>query len=561
MRIKMSGLLAKRAGRKTTIKTKDPAEALAGTAGSAPGENRDGAGEPADTSGLSDGAGRDAEAADEVRLTPEAAEAAKKLQRALTGETGGPEEGDDAETAAQKLERTKYKANLAEQIVEHVRSGLLVRMPFFNRAILKMPVIFYDHFDMDDGVLRGFGTDGVHLFCNPDDVLRLFRQEKGRLSRTYFHMVLHCLFSHPFEYEKMRADYWDLAADMAVEKVILDMKVPETMLPDDDERRRELEKVKTLTGELTAEYIYHYLCSHEEHAGELLQYAPMFFCDQHRFWIPRDERHLPKNYPQNPHPGINKISQEWKKLGKSVDLDVQVFEKNQGMAPGSLTENLRELVPDKYDYSEFLKKFAMLQEEVHINDDEFDYIYYNYGIELYGNMPLIEPLEYRETKKIHDFVIAIDTSGSCQGQVVNNFLNKTVTILKSTDSFFHDVNIYIIQCDSKIQEVVKITSLEEFDKYRETMKIKGFGGTDFRPVFRHIDGMRRQGELKDLRGLIYFTDGMGVFPERMPDYKTAFVFVNHGFKIPPIPSWAIKLVLQEDELRDQDGWKTPVNFF
>ena len=32
-----------------------------------------------------------------------------------------------------------------------------------------------------------------------------------------------------------------------------------------------------------------------------------------------------------------------------------------------------------------------------INDDEFDYIFYTYGLKLYEKMPLIEPLEDRVT--------------------------------------------------------------------------------------------------------------------------------------------------------------------
>lgn len=54
------------------------------------------------------------------------------------------------------------------------------------------------------------------------------------------------------------------------------------------------------------------------------------------------------------------------------------------------------------------------------------------------------------------------------------------------------------------------------------MKIKGLGGTDFRPVFRRVDEMIHNKEFINLKGLIYFTDGYGVFPERMPTYKTAF---------------------------------------
>ena len=62
------------------------------------------------------------------------------------------------------------------------------------------------------------------------------------------------------------------------------------------------------------------------------------------------------------------------------------------------------------------------------------------------------------------------------------------------------------------------------------MKIKGLGGTDFRPVFRRVDEMIHNKEFINLKGLIYFTDGYGVFPERMPAYKTAFIFVEEGYE-------------------------------
>lgn len=67
----------------------------------------------------------------------------------------------------------------------------------------------------------------------------------------------------------------------------------------------------------------------------------------------------------------------------------------------------------RYDYREFLRKFSVLKEEMQVDMDSFDPIYYNLGLELYGNMPLIEPLETKEMKKIEDFVIVLDTSMSC----------------------------------------------------------------------------------------------------------------------------------------------------
>jgi predicted metal-dependent peptidase len=51
-------------------------------------------------------------------------------------------------------------------------------------------------------------------------------------------------------------------------------------------------------------------------------------------------------------------------------------------------------------------------------------------------MPLIEPLEYKEVRRIKDFVIAIDTSGSVSGEEVQTFLQKTYNILLQENSFF-----------------------------------------------------------------------------------------------------------------------------
>jgi predicted metal-dependent peptidase len=163
-------------------------------------------------------------------------------------------------------------------------------------------------------------------------------------------------------------------------------------------------------------------------------------------------------------------------------------------------------------------------------------------------MPLVEPLEYREVRRIKEFVIAVDTSASTSGELVQRFLQKTYNILKSSESYFTRVNIHIIQCDAAIQEHVKISNEEELDSYIGTMSIKGLGGTDFRPVFSLVDRLAEEGELTDLKGLIYFTDGRGVFPARKPDYETAFVFLDNEYNDPEVPPWAIRIVLQNEDV-------------
>ena len=80
------------------------------------------------------------------------------------------------------------------------------------------------------------------------------------------------------------------------------------------------------------------------------------------------------------------------------------------------------------------------------------------------------------------------------------------------------------------------------------MKIRGLGGTDFRPVFDYVERLQKEKEFVNLKGLIYFTDGWGTFPVKKPDYHTAFVFVDDEYNNPDVPVWAIKLVLQKDEI-------------
>ena len=190
----------------------------------------------------------------------------------------------------------------------------------------------------------------------------------------------------------------------------------------------------------------------------------------------------------------------------------------------------------------------MQGETLCVNDEEFDYIFYTYGLKLYGNMPLVEPLEYKEVRRIREFVIAVDTSGSTSGDLVQAFLRKTYNILKSTESYFSHVNVHIIQCDAAIQEHVRISSEEEFDSYISTMSIRGLGGTDFRPVFDLVDSLIEDGEFTDLRGLLYFTDGRGTYPARRPGYETAFVFLDNEYNQPEVPPWAIRLVLQDEDI-------------
>ena len=230
-------------------------------------------------------------------------------------------------------------------------------------------------------------------------------------------------------------------------------------------------------------------------------------------------------------------------------MDIQTFSQAWGDEAGSLIASLRIANRKKYDYTTFLRQFMQSNELMKVNQDEFDYIYYTFGMDMYGNMPFIEPLEYKEEHKMRDLAIVIDTSESVSGPLVRRFLEHTFSILKEFDSFTEHVNVWIVQCDSRVQAAQHISRLDEVDALMENFHIRGFGGTDFRPAFAYVQGLRENGSLRDLKGLIYFTDGLGAFPEKAPDYDAAFVFMDDGSSIlPPVPPWAIKVVIDEESI-------------
>lgn len=105
------------------------------------------------------------------------------------------------------------------------------------------------------------------------------------------------------------------------------------------------------------------------------------------------------------------------------------------------------------------------------------------------------------------------------------------------------MNIHILQCDCAIQEHVRITCQEEWQEYVDHVEVKGHGDTDFTPVFRLVDKMIREKELTNLKGLLYFTDGDGIYPDWIPSYETAFVFLNQELKKGKAPDWAEDLTL------------------
>lgn len=468
----------------------------------------------------------------------------------------------------QELERIEKIGSIAKDILKYSRNQLIVNLRFMNQAISRLEPL----------MLQGFNnvsTDGVHIGYDPIHILESYKACKELPVRKYLHMVLHCVFRHFLVNTLVDQELWGLACDMAVENIINGLMLSAITVPVCNEQASIIENLEGKVKYYTAEVIYDYLINANISSKDIKKMRRVFFMDDHSVWYTGNtsltqmsnngDNSDSSNSSNSSNGSTNKdenegkysansnrkfLENDWKAVSEKMQMDIETFSKGKlaGKEAGALNQNLREVNREKYDYSEFLKKFAVMGEVMQINDDEFDYIFYTYGMNMYGKMPLIEPLEYKEVKRVKEFVIAIDTSESTSGDLVQKFLNKTYNIMKQEENFFTKINVHIIQCDTEIQEHVKISSQEEFDEYINNMTIRGLGGTDFRPVFGFIDELIERKEFKNLKGMIYFTDGFGEFPIKQPDYETAVVYIDDEYNNPDVPVWAIKLVLKSEEI-------------
>ena len=613
-------------------------------------------------------------------------------------------------------------ADLAQRAMTLARNHIVMHLRFMDMAVFRLQPVPAD---------TTYATEGARLYYGEKHVLRRYlRADQQGLSRDYLHILMHCVFRHPFIASLVEQSRWDIACDIAVTDVILSLGDERFALPGDDARRSVIARLRGEVKPLTAERLYRYFADHPPEPG----WYELFRVDDHVLWhkpkqarnlkpgdgdgdegessggsAPNDAEKQPqpegkapepqknrnagpgegeqKSSPRNggetspqapddsdaagisaqgesadgdadqkqamraeesdgqtgksmgrydeqhesdqrnvgrgmdtegaegtpagsqsrndrtdggvdaPHSlgiggdagdaasqsdasdsggsgsGLNdafldadafseppspalredsrddrdrkQLEQEWRDVGERIQTDLDTFSRQRGDSAGDMLEQLNELNREKIDYAVFLRKFTVLGEAAELNNDEFDQIFYTYGLRLYKNLPLIEPLETREVMRVRDFVLAIDTSGSTSGAMVKGFLEKTWGILKGEENFFKKMNLWIIQCDAEIREAVRIADQREFDAYMADFAVKGLGGTDFRPVFEYVDDLLRQGAFTRLRGLIYFTDGIGTYPARKPDYETAFAFLRGEAEPPAVPPWAMRVVLEE----------------
>ena len=434
------------------------------------------------------------------------------------------------------MAETSDLTGIGLEILSACRNELYMSMPYLSEALCALA------FCPGEGITVTAATNGRELFYSGSFIADAYMRSSAKANRLYLHVVLHCMLRHLAKKKGRDSVLWDLACDVAVESIIDELPYRCLEAPAFPARQKFYGECRMEMHVLTAEAIYRMLARQKRSEYELAVLQKAFLEDDHGLWDMDESRDESEQQDDR-----------WKSIASKAQTAMQTVMSEEANGGEAVLEQVSISAADDVDYRAFLRRFAAPREIMKCDDDAFDYIYYSYGLRYYGNMPLIEPPETKEEKRIEDFVIAVDTSMSTSGELVREFLRCTYSILMSTETFTRKLNIHIIQCDNEIRSDTLITGLDQLRDYMRNFSINGGSATDFRPVFDYVDKLSAEGAFTSLRGLIYFTDGMGIYPVRRPSYDAAFVLLEEPpleYKMPP---WCIRLMLDIPSLEKADS--------
>jgi predicted metal-dependent peptidase len=115
-------------------------------------------------------------------------------------------------------------------------------------------------------------------------------------------------------------------------------------------------------------------------------------------------------------------------------------------------------------------------------------------------------------------VIAIDSSGSIDGNLLSRFLNEVESIMNTFPSF----EIDLLVADAKVHEHHILYPGDEIE-----YTLKGGGGTNFETTFNYIEN-----NIDNVNLMLYFTDTFGTFPNEEPYYDVIWACPNKEAQIP-----------------------------
>lgn len=449
--------------------------------------------------------------------------------------------------------------DLGIKILMNARNELFVSMRFLSGALMNM--------DFKNGQkIRLMGTDGRYLYYNTMNLTRKFREEPIAINRLYLHEMLHCVFGHPYGRGKRSKEFWTLACNITCEYIIDNLGEDCVRQPISKKREELYAEIKARIKMPSAENIYRLLFANEvkeadsdmrdmlglDYTGgkavvsqvpqqNYMTYAREFNIDDHAYFEGAGDDVMKER----------EIDREkWMHIRELMQTDLETLSKNDNGKTGVLEKLLSAGGSrEKVAYDNFIANFTNFRETMHVDPDSFDTALYSLGLRAHNNMPIMEPLEYNDERVIRNVLFVLDVSENMTRAKQESLIKLTFGALKGSNYFTKNSRMHIIQAGEKevfSDSIVK--NQEELNEYLKNFKTYAGSGKDTRPTFEYIQNELIKRKREHVSGLLYFTDGVGIYSTKVQKYKVAYVFYDEdGGSGGNIPAYAIKYIFDEDQ--------------
>jgi predicted metal-dependent peptidase len=371
--------------------------------------------------------------------------------------------------------------------VEKAQTRVIFTTPFFAPGVAKLPVVFDDRVETacTDGVRIVWGTE---FFDGLTD---------HQVVTVMVHETAHCLLGHSWRApEGVDWEQWNIACDHAVNLMLKDFsgEVTKRGLADPfpfpepadaycaDPRFRGMAE----------EAIYKALGSRKKgQSGGNPQAGSMPSFGQ----ISKPE--LGKGSP-------GKLKSDW----ANTLIQSAKLAQGQGALPGSLARLVDETIHPRVPWWEILRSWLREQAA-----DDWDFLHPD---PVYEGSGFLMPSLHSE--RCGPIVFATDTSGSIDQTMLARFQAEKQNCLDT----MRPRSLLDIYCDDRIQAVYSYSPGADIAK-----TCPCGGGTDFRPVFSHLESLT-----EPVKAVVYLTDLYGTFPDGDPGAPIIWVTWTKDGKAP-----------------------------
>lgn len=339
---------------------------------------------------------------------------------------------------------TDARAN--EKLVQ-ARTRLLFSNFFFGRIAMYLQLV-------EEPACKTLAVDGRHIFYNP----QFTRTLNDELSKSAMaHEIGHCILQHFLRRGARDPDLWNQAGDYAINLMLRDagFQIGANWLLSDD-----------FIG-MSAERIYDILLKEKQQGKSRPGQA---LCEIRN--APADSTRTPAQQ-----------SMEWGGIVAAAAMEAR----NQGRLPASMERFIDGIIHPRVPWRIVLQDFL-----TQLARDDYSWTRPN---RRFIHSGLYLPALY--SVKVGPIAVVIDSSGSIYGAVLKAFLSE----IQAIADLLRPERITVLSADAKVQNVQVFEAGEPLD-----VKVKGGGGTDFRPA---IDHFKDEPPL----ALVYLTDMEGRFGE------------------------------------------------